>query len=475
MGLSELFYFVIQYLKLGMIASILFFVGAMLYRKKRNNTGNEIPKIKIFLGSLFVMYVVVLLCATLARQGYGRVIKFQPFSSYMAAWNSASASEWRNLVVNILLFIPLGFLLPLISTRFHKCWNTYAAGILMAVFIEGVQYVFQRGIVEFDDIMNNTLGTMIGYGISCLIIQIGKGRKFGNKKSWGVVILYQIPAVVVVGAYLVIFYVYSQLPMGTLSCKYSEKISMSKIKVTSLCELDPQKKEDYVYVGKVWSEADCQSFAKDYFQKLGVGLNEREYAYENIVVFHSEPSRYILNMAYRGGGYELTDFGSDGEILDTLMEEKTIGLTAEKVRELLRDYSVAIPQNAVFTELMDGEYRFEVEPVREGEKWLCGECMVIPAVNDLCYMIRNNIFSFSERQGITVRSEQEAFECLEQGEFVVPEVIQDFSEVSEITVSHVKIAYELDSKGFAQPVYEFSVVINQNEGETAEIKIPAIE
>ncbi len=90
-------------------------------------------------------------------------------------------------------------------------------------------------------------------------------------------------------------------------------------------------------------------------------------------------------------------------------------------------------------------------------------------------MIRNNIFSFSERQGITVRSEQEAFECLEQGEFVVPEVIQDFSEVSEITVSHVKIAYELDSKGFAQPVYEFSVVINQNEGETAEIKIPAIE
>lgn len=323
--------------------------------------------------------------------------------------------------------------------------------------------------------MNNTLGTMIGYGISSLIIQIGKCRKSGNRKSWGVVILYQIPVVMVVGAYLFIFYAYSQLPMGTLSCQYSEKISMSKIKVNSLCELDTQKKEDYVYVGKVWSEADCQSFAKDYFQKIGVTLSERQDAYENIVIFNSEPSRYILNMAYRGGGYELTDFGWDGEILDMLMDEKTSGLTAEKVRELLQDYSVTIPQNAVFTELMDGEYRFEVEPVREGGNWLYGECMVIPTVNDLCYTIRNHIFSFSERQGITLRSEQEAFECLEQGEFVVPEMIQDFSEVSEITVSHVKIAYELDSKGFAQPVYEFSVVINQDEGETAEIKIPAIE
>lgn len=475
MGLRELFYFALQYVKLGVIAGILFFIGAVLYKRRQKRAGKDVPKIKIFLGTLFVMYIAVLFCATLAREGYGRVIKLQPFSSYIAAWNSASASEWRNLIINILLFIPLGFLLPLLSTRFHKWCHIYAAGFLMAVFIEGVQFVFQRGIVEFDDVLNNTLGVMIGYGFSRVVMQFGKYRNKENGTGWGTVLLYQVPAVIVVCAYLGVFYYYSQLPMGTLSCQYSEKISMSKIKVNSLCELDTQKKEDYVYVGKVWSEADCQSFAKDYFQKIGVTLSERQDAYENIVIFNSEPSRYILNMAYRGGGYELTDFGWDGEVLDMLMDEKTSGLTAEKVRELLQDYSVTIPQNAVFTELMDGEYRFEVEPVREGGNWLYGECMVIPTVNDLCYTIRNHIFSFSERQGITLRSEQEAFECLEQGEFVVPEMIQDFSEVSEITVSHVKIAYELDSKGFAQPVYKFSVVINQDEGETAEIKIPAIE
>lgn len=475
MGLRELFYFALQYVKLGVSAGILFFIGAVLYKRRQKRAGKDVPKIKIFLGTLFVMYIAVLFCATLAREGYGRVIKLQPFSSYIAAWNSASASEWRNLIINILLFIPLGFLLPLLSTRFHKWCHIYAAGFLMAVFIEGVQFVFQRGIVEFDDVLNNTLGVMIGYGFSRVVMQFGKYRNKENGTGWGTVLLYQVPAVIVVCAYLGVFYYYSQLPMGTLSCQYSEKISMSKIKVNSLCELDTQKKEDYVYVGKVWSEADCQSFAKDYFQKIGVTLSERQDAYENIVIFNSEPSRYILNMAYRGGGYELTDFGWDGEVLDMLMDEKTSGLTAEKVRELLQDYSVTIPQNAVFTELMDGEYRFEVEPVREGGNWLYGECMVIPTVNDLCYTIRNHIFSFSERQGITLRSEQEAFECLEQGEFVVPEMIQDFSEVSEITVSHVKIAYELDSKGFAQPVYKFSVVINQDEGETAEIKIPAIE
>ena len=100
---------------------------------------------------------------------------------------------------------------------------------------------------------------------------------------------------------------------------------------------------------------------------------------------------------------------------------------------------------------------------------------MVPTKKDRIWNIRNHIFGFSERNGVTICSEQEAFECLERGEFVVPEgEMQDLSEISEITVSHVKIAYEIDSKGFGQPVYVFRVVINQNEGETAEIKIPAI-
>ena len=110
MGLRELFYFALQYVKLGVIVGILFFIGAVLYNRKQKRAGKDVPKMKIFLGTLFVMYIAVLFCATLAREGYGRVIKLQPFSSYIAAWNSASASEWRNLIVNIFLFIPLGFL-----------------------------------------------------------------------------------------------------------------------------------------------------------------------------------------------------------------------------------------------------------------------------------------------------------------------------------------------------------------------------
>lgn len=475
MGLRELFYFALQYVKLGVIAGILFFIGAVLYKRRQKRAGKDVPKIKIFLGTLFVMYIAVLFCATLAREGYGRVIKLQPFSSYIAAWNSASASEWRNLIVNILLFIPLGFLLPLLSNRFHKWCHTYAAGFLMAVFIESVQFVFQRGIVEFDDVLNNTLGVMIGYGFSRVVMQFGKYRNKENGTGWGTVLLYQVPAVIVVCAYLGVFYYYSQLPMGTLSCQYSEKVSMSQIEVTSRCELDPHEKEDYVYVSKIWSVEDCQSFAKEFFEKIGAGLSERQNAYENIVILNSEPSQYILQMAYRGGGYELTDFGLEDEIEEMVVDEKINGLSQEKVRELLRPYCVEIPPSSVFSELGDGEYRFEVEPVREGEGWLCGECTVVPTVKDRIWNIRNHILGFSERNGVTICSEREAFECLERGEFVVPEgEMQDLSEISEITVSHVKIAYEIDSKGLGQPVYVFRVVINQNEGETAEIKIPAI-
>ena len=76
----------------------------------------------------------------------------------------------------------------------------------MAVFIESVQFVFQRGIVEFDDVLNNTLGVMIGYGFSRVVMQFGKYRNKENGTGWGTVLLYQVPAVIVVCAYLGVFY-----------------------------------------------------------------------------------------------------------------------------------------------------------------------------------------------------------------------------------------------------------------------------
>lgn len=64
---------------------------------------------------------------------------------------------WWDIVLNILLFIPLGFLLG------RKGWKAILYGFLLSASIECAQYLFLLGYCEADDALNNTIGC--GFGI----------------------------------------------------------------------------------------------------------------------------------------------------------------------------------------------------------------------------------------------------------------------------------------------------------------------
>ena len=70
---------------------------------------------------------------------------------------------WNNIIQNILLFIPLGFLIG--GKR------GIIAGVLLSIGIELVQYIAVLGYCELDDVLNNTTGTAIG---SLLFKKFGK-------------------------------------------------------------------------------------------------------------------------------------------------------------------------------------------------------------------------------------------------------------------------------------------------------------
>ena len=53
----------------------------------------------------------------------------------------------------------------------------------MSMSIEALQFFFHKGVSEVDDIMHNTLGCVIGYGVFSLIIY---GYKKFSKRSVGV-------------------------------------------------------------------------------------------------------------------------------------------------------------------------------------------------------------------------------------------------------------------------------------------------
>ncbi len=67
-----------------------------------------------------------------------------------------------NIVGNIVLLVPLGFLLPFIFKQLN--WkSSLIVAILSALFIELLQSMLHIGIFDIDDVILNALGCMMGY------------------------------------------------------------------------------------------------------------------------------------------------------------------------------------------------------------------------------------------------------------------------------------------------------------------------
>lgn len=65
-------------------------------------------------------------------------------------------------ILNILMFMPLGFLLPLIWKKYRKIIKVVFVGFFMSLSIEVCQLFCNRA-TDIDDIIMNTLGTIVGY------------------------------------------------------------------------------------------------------------------------------------------------------------------------------------------------------------------------------------------------------------------------------------------------------------------------
>ena len=68
-----------------------------------------------------------------------------------------------NLLGNVVCFMPLGFMLPVLSQRRWKLIRTTLLCCLASVIVELTQLVSKLGSCDVDDVMMNTLGGFLGY------------------------------------------------------------------------------------------------------------------------------------------------------------------------------------------------------------------------------------------------------------------------------------------------------------------------
>lgn len=85
------------------------------------------------------------------------------------------AHRIRGYVLNIILFMPLGFLLPFMSRRLRNPLAVVTAGFVFSACIEASQLLNLRA-TDIDDLIMNTAGTAAGFLI-WLILYLASGKK----------------------------------------------------------------------------------------------------------------------------------------------------------------------------------------------------------------------------------------------------------------------------------------------------------
>lgn len=85
----------------------------------------------------------------------------QKYFTVFKAIGLEATSPWVGITLNILLYYPLGYLLPILFPKI-KPKHVILIGCLYSIATEATQYLLKMGWCETDDVIHNTLGTAIG-------------------------------------------------------------------------------------------------------------------------------------------------------------------------------------------------------------------------------------------------------------------------------------------------------------------------
>lgn len=124
----------------------------------------------------FIVYLILVLTFTFVvretliwRYAGKHEVVLAPFKQYYCFLHETAHMQWFwQIFLNIILFVPFGFLFPTIFRDFFKRFkvsevSTVFIGCIFSLAIETMQYITGRGLADIDDLINNTLGAILGY------------------------------------------------------------------------------------------------------------------------------------------------------------------------------------------------------------------------------------------------------------------------------------------------------------------------
>lgn len=143
--------------------------------------------------NVFVFYVILLIHLTVFREEHniGNIefniqtltsINLTPLVHTFKLTQGVTLFDYYyNLYGNIFWFVPMGFVVPYLLNKKPYFMKTILIGFCFSFSIETLQFIFGTGITDIDDLIFNTIGTLIG--LVCFMIfkkgikQFSKNRK----------------------------------------------------------------------------------------------------------------------------------------------------------------------------------------------------------------------------------------------------------------------------------------------------------
>lgn len=134
-------------------------VAVLIVAIKKKRAGRGIVTL------IFVEYLSLIYCTTVFSRSTNDAGAYDvtPF------WSYDRPELLVSNIMNVLVFIPIGLLAGFL-VRSIKWWEVLLIGVIISVSIELLQYCFKSGFSELDDVIHNTLGCAIGFGIVKLIM-----------------------------------------------------------------------------------------------------------------------------------------------------------------------------------------------------------------------------------------------------------------------------------------------------------------
>ena len=229
------------------------------------------------------------------------------------------------------------------------------------------------------------------------------------------------------------------------------------------CLTEPKLKKAYVYKTDIGNKEDAINLANKIFSKLNTTIDESQNdEYDDTIVFKSKGGEYSLWVNYKG----LTTWFIDFRPIEVKGKEN---LTYKEVQVLLSKFDIDLPKDADFKDNGEGNYSISLNMVKSKDVYLDGELRCIISKDDIVSDINNNIISYKPYKEYDILSLKEAYDNILKGKFRVNDVL---NKNSNIDIKEYSLTYQLDSKGYYQPVYDFTVKID---GDISHIFIPALK